>query len=387
MRPSFPRSLRLVPLSVFLCLGLLAFAGQAAAAEHMIDTNGFSFEPEVMTIQVGDTVTWTNADNGLHNVVADDNSFTSGPPSTDSWVFSHTFTTGGTYGYSCEVHADQGMTGTIIVEGVFASGMESGTTDDWDEALPTLPFCHCYFSGDCGGANEFCNWGSLTVEDNCTWRENKPNGVPNAGCDVDFPGVDWVSGICDGICTPSNLGSDLGFEDRSTVTQGIQIWADALLGPAEAGGGPVDPALTAQVLELPFTSETNAWILGRQIGDMLAMVGLVNIDRQYCHHESHPEEEPPLVVDISNDACLQAAGRLSIDALLSEIAQEGGAKGKLDELRTLCADGRWQEIFNRRCAEGPDAIDCATRRIAATAEFLTTAPRNGTLRFLNASQR
>lgn len=356
------------------------------AAEHMIDTNGMSFAPSVMTIQVGDTVTWTNADNGLHNVVADDNSFTSGPASTDSWVYSHTFTTGGSYDYSCVVHASEGMTGTIIVEGVFANGMESGSTDDWANAEPTLPICHCYFSGDCANASDFCNWGNLTVEDNCTWRENKPNGVPGAGCDVDFPGVTWISGICDGICTPQTFGSDLGFENQDTLVQGIQLWAEALLGPAEAGGGPIDPAITAQVVELPFTSEANAWILGRQIGDMLAMVGIGEIDRQYCHHESHPGEDPPLVVDISDDACLQAAGRLAIDALLSEIAQEDGSKGKLDELRTTCADDRWQSIFSRRCDEGPGAIDCATRRIAATATFLTTPRRDGALRYLSSKK-
>ena len=380
MRPSTHHPMRPSSLYLVLCLATLLAPLAASAAEHTVETNGMVFDPAVLTIQVGDTVTWINADNGLHNVVADDASFTSGPPSTDSWQFSHTFSTGGSYGYSCETHAAQGMTGTIIVEGVFADGMEAGTYDSWTNVEGTLPFCSCYFSGDCAAAADFCNWGSLTVEDNCSWRENKPNGVPGAGCDVDFAGTVWTSGICDGICTPSSFGSDLGSEDRTVLLQGIQLWADALLRPAIAGGGPVDPALTAQVLELPFRGDNNAWILGRQIGDMLAMAGITHLDHQYCFHESHPGEDPPLVVDISDDLCLQTAGRLAIDALLAEIANPDSSKGMLDELRTACPDDRWQGLFTQRCTAGANALDCVSRRIAATAEFLSTPRQDSRLR-------
>jgi plastocyanin len=48
-------------------------------------------------------------------VKADDNSFTSGTPSTDPWSFDFQFNTAGTYTYICEAHAGSGMTGTIIV--------------------------------------------------------------------------------------------------------------------------------------------------------------------------------------------------------------------------------------------------------------------------------
>lgn len=366
-----------------LCLLLAAsllLPTSISAAEHFIDTDVMAFDPAVLTIQVGDTVTWINADNGFHNVVADDGSFDSGPPSTDSWQFSHTFTTGGSYDYSCETHAAQGMTGTINVEGVFADGLEAGNADGWTNVEGTLPFCSCYFSGDCANGADFCNWGSLTVEDNCTWRENKPNGVPDAGCDVDFDGIEWVSGICDGICTPSSFGSDLGTEDPAVLVQGIQLWGEALLRPAVAGGGPVDPDLTQQVLELPFRRQNNAWILGRQIGDMLAMAGITDLDRQYCHHESHPGEDPPLVVDISDDSCLQTAGRLAIDVLLAEIASPDSSKGMLDGLRTACPDNRWQSLFTQRCAADGNALECVRRRLAATAEFLSTPRQDNALR-------
>ena len=362
-------------LILVTALLVLWTAGAATAAEHIVQTNGLVFEPADLTIQVGDTVTWINADNGLHNVVADDGSFTSGEPSTASWQYSYTFHTGGSWGYSCEVHAAQGMTGTVTVEGIFGDSLESGDSNAWTETSSILPNCHCYFSGDCAGANEFCNWGTLTQEDNCYWRENKPNGVPGAGCDVDFPGTDWTSGICDGICTVSSLGSDLGLEDPDLLLRGIQLWAEALLRPAESGGGQVDAHFSDKAMALPFDSAQSAMVLGRQIGDMLGAAGIGGIDVQYCHHESHPGEDSPITPDTSEDPCLQAAGRLSIDALVMEIYQNGGALTVLDGLRTVCTADRWQELFTRRCPAGPDAIECFARRIGATAEFLSTPPK------------
>jgi plastocyanin len=74
------------------------------------------FTPATLNIQAGDTVTWHNA-GGEHNVLADDNSFTDGPPSGASWTFAHTFATAGTFGYHCQNHGlpGQGMFGTIHV--------------------------------------------------------------------------------------------------------------------------------------------------------------------------------------------------------------------------------------------------------------------------------
>ena len=372
MRPRIVESRRLV-LPVLLCL----LAIPAGAAEHFVNTNGLVFEPANLVIQVGDTVTWVNADNGLHNVVADDGSFTSGAPSTDSWEYSYTFHVGGTYGYSCEVHEAQGMVGTVTVEGVFGDSYESGNMEAWsDNSTPELPACHCYFSGDCADAEDFCNWGVLTSEDNCQWKENKPNGVPGAGCDVEFPGVVWVSGICDGICTPFRQGSDLGREDQNLLIRGIQIWAEALLRPAESGGGPVDPELSRRAQELPFRGELSSWILGRQIGDLLASAGVEGIDEQYCYHESHPGEDQPVTPDLSNDACRKASGRLTIEALVAEISGENSAAAILDELRTICADGAWESLFIHRCAAGPEALACFSQRVAAAAQFLSTPPAN-----------
>lgn len=70
-----------------------------------------------LTVTVGDTVTWVRAA-GIHNVVADDGSFSSGAPSDEWTFFSHTFTTPGTVRYYCQAHGSingHGMAGVIHV--------------------------------------------------------------------------------------------------------------------------------------------------------------------------------------------------------------------------------------------------------------------------------
>jgi plastocyanin len=90
-----------------------------AQTVHNVTANpNFTFTPKQLTIKVGDVVKWTNA-GGFHNVIADDNSFTSGPASTSAWVFEHTFNSPGTNPYYCVIHGAPGgvgMSGVITVE-------------------------------------------------------------------------------------------------------------------------------------------------------------------------------------------------------------------------------------------------------------------------------
>ena len=85
---------------------------------HDVSIVGLSFSPSDLTISVGDTVRWTN-DGGLHNVVADDGSFSNGNPSTALWVFVHVFDAEGDFRYYCSQHGGPGgvgMAGIIHVE-------------------------------------------------------------------------------------------------------------------------------------------------------------------------------------------------------------------------------------------------------------------------------
>ena len=77
-------------------------------------TDGMVFNPDDLTINIGDTVTWTNDDNMDHTATS-----TSGPISFDSGnmasgaTWSFTFTEAGTYDYKCSYH--NSMTASITV--------------------------------------------------------------------------------------------------------------------------------------------------------------------------------------------------------------------------------------------------------------------------------
>ena len=88
-----------------------------AAANVTITARDFFWSPDAVTIQVGDTVTWTN-EQGFHNVLLGDSRLNQpGFPNDPAWQPSPqmTFDTPGSYTYLCEVHP--GMTGTVAVAG------------------------------------------------------------------------------------------------------------------------------------------------------------------------------------------------------------------------------------------------------------------------------
>ena len=101
---------------IAMLAALLTFvAGGAHAAspsETRVSINQFKFEPAVVSVAAGDTVTWVNADTEEHTVTATDRSYTSsGLEQTET--FSHRFTAPGTYRYFCALHPH--MTATIVV--------------------------------------------------------------------------------------------------------------------------------------------------------------------------------------------------------------------------------------------------------------------------------
>jgi plastocyanin len=102
---------------IFLAVTLLLVSSFASAATFHITAGGGSnvFTPNNLTINVGDTVTWSNA-GGFHNVAADNGSFRNGNPSSSMWTFSQTFNTAGSVSYHCEIHG--GMVGTITINNV-----------------------------------------------------------------------------------------------------------------------------------------------------------------------------------------------------------------------------------------------------------------------------
>lgn len=84
----------------------------AGAAEVKVGIDNFTFNPKMVTVKAGDTVTWTNKDDIPHTV-ADPGAFKSKALDTGD-SFSFTFTTPGSFDYFCSLHPH--MTGRIVVE-------------------------------------------------------------------------------------------------------------------------------------------------------------------------------------------------------------------------------------------------------------------------------
>src|SRR3954464_14988516 len=108
--------------AILFALG--ASAAPASAAD--VSISNFAFHPPSVTINQGESVTWTWAGPDTnHSVTSDPNqadSFDSDPGRTPSpadhvpgSTFAHTFNTSGTFTYLCKVHSF--MTGKVIVNG------------------------------------------------------------------------------------------------------------------------------------------------------------------------------------------------------------------------------------------------------------------------------
>ncbi|HEY2062663.1 MAG TPA: plastocyanin/azurin family copper-binding protein [Amycolatopsis sp.] len=87
----------------------------ATAASHQVMMQNYAFSPASLTVNAGDTVTWTQHDTAPHNVVT-----TSAPVAVHSpelsqgQSWSYTFTTPGTYSYYCTVHPDMRAQVTVL---------------------------------------------------------------------------------------------------------------------------------------------------------------------------------------------------------------------------------------------------------------------------------
>lgn len=95
-----------------------------AAANGSVTIVDFEFQPGSVTIDQGDTVTWTNNGPTAHSATAPDGSFDTGIFSAGQ-SRSHTFDEAGTFSYICTPHPN--MHGTIVVR---ASQSGGGDTPD-----------------------------------------------------------------------------------------------------------------------------------------------------------------------------------------------------------------------------------------------------------------
>ncbi len=98
-----------------------------AAASGSVAIADFQFTPAQITINQGDTVTWTNNGPTPHSATAPDGSFDTGIfPAGQSR--SHTFNDAGTFSYICTPHPQ--MQGTIVVQASQSGGDTPDSSTD-----------------------------------------------------------------------------------------------------------------------------------------------------------------------------------------------------------------------------------------------------------------
>ena len=120
---------RLVAAGGALALVIGVSAGTVQAADRDVAISGFRFSPETVTVNVGDTVTWTNRDGQAHTATS--GSAWSTGDIAGGKSKSITFRTAGTFDYICAIHPT--MTGTLVVRAGSApatdTGLASGAPD------------------------------------------------------------------------------------------------------------------------------------------------------------------------------------------------------------------------------------------------------------------
>ncbi len=111
------------PLTAMLAILLAwlpaAIASPVAAPQRatvnvsMVDN---AFQPPTITIQVGDTVVWTNNGSLPHTSTSDTAGIWDSGILLPGQTFSRTFDTAGTFPYNCVIHRALGMVGTVVVQ-------------------------------------------------------------------------------------------------------------------------------------------------------------------------------------------------------------------------------------------------------------------------------
>jgi plastocyanin len=104
------RAVRIAALAGLLLF--IALTSTAAGATTTVNIQGFAFVPPSVTINVGDTVTWTNKDAAAHSAVVNGVGQTQVLAQNQSG--SLMFSAAGTFPYICGIHG-AAMMGTIIV--------------------------------------------------------------------------------------------------------------------------------------------------------------------------------------------------------------------------------------------------------------------------------
>ena len=104
-----------VALSMAACSGESTDTTEATGGdEQRVEIADLAFNPETLTVAVGSTVTWVNADPDVPHTSTSDDDVWNSDTLNEGDDFSFTFDEAGTFAYFCEVHPT--MRGSIVVE-------------------------------------------------------------------------------------------------------------------------------------------------------------------------------------------------------------------------------------------------------------------------------
>jgi plastocyanin len=106
-----------------------------AAADTSVTIRDFEFAQTSVTIDVGDTVTWSNEGPTSHSATAEDGSFDTGVfPQGQSR--SHTFDQAGTFSYFCTPHPNMQASVTVRAASSGGGGSDGGGSGDGSGSSP-----------------------------------------------------------------------------------------------------------------------------------------------------------------------------------------------------------------------------------------------------------
>jgi LPXTG-motif cell wall-anchored protein len=114
--------------------------GAAISATRTVTIGDNFYDPDALTIGLGDTVTWVNGGTAPEGHTVTGSAFDSGVIE-EGGTFSQRFASAGVFDYICELHDD--MTGTVVVRAPASGDGDSDPDDDGGGGAGT--------SGDGGG--------------------------------------------------------------------------------------------------------------------------------------------------------------------------------------------------------------------------------------------
>ncbi len=101
--------------ATLVALALLTIPSALSATTKTVDITAAGFTPKTVTIDFGDTVTWTNKDTATHQVLADQLAFPTSPVLAQNQTYSYTFAKSGSFSYRDALHTNR--RGTVVVRG------------------------------------------------------------------------------------------------------------------------------------------------------------------------------------------------------------------------------------------------------------------------------